>query len=630
MSEVKDSDRKQIARIGSVQMKKQKDAKKTRALKNVLYAVKTMWGINRGMVLHSALPSAIDYLGWIFYSLFFIRYIIGSIERQESFEKLMMFILLSGSVFFLFYLYIAYVEGSFRPKASVELYHKLYGALYQKAGSVDLRCYEDSSFYNQYTLAIDKADEKLMSVVRNLFGALFGGIAAITVFITMFTIDRIAMLFVIFPMIGNFVFGYIYNKLRYQRDQELVPYKRRMDYVNRVMHLSDFSKEMRLSNVYNLMKYKYLKAMDGIFDTVEKYVFKINLPLWFRNYFTFTIIFEGVLLYGAYRTIVSKTISLSDLAVLSSAMVAATWILIGFTENILESVKQALFVENLRAFMEYQPLLPEDSDGIMPDCRIESIEFRNVSFAYKEGGEFTVRNLSFRLEGGSNLALVGHNGAGKTTIIKLLFRLYDPTEGEILLNGRNIREYNLQAYRALFAAAFQDYKVFALSIRDNVMMRKSTEADDEAVYEALKKAGVYDKVMTLPKKLDTILTKEFDQDGALLSGGEMQKIVVARAFVRNAPIKVFDEPSSALDPIAEYELYESILKDSAGKTVLFISHRLSSVRNADMILMLENGEIIERGTHQQLMAQKGKYADMYSKQARNYLAVEDMKEVTIA
>jgi ATP-binding cassette subfamily B protein len=500
--------------------------------------------------------------------------------------------------------------------------------LYKKAGSVELRCFEDSEFYNKYALAVDKADENLFMIVRNLFGIVFGGIAAAVVFYTMFTIDNIAVLFVFFPIIGNFVFGYIYNKMLFKRDQELVKYKRRIDYVNRVMHLADFSKEMRLSNVYNLMKYKYLKALEGIFDTVEKYVFKINLPLWFRNYFTFTIIFEGVLLYGAFRTIVSRSMSLSELAVLSTAMVSATWILIGFTDNVLQSVKLGIFTENIRSFLAYEPKLPEDYDGIMPDKEIESIEFRNVSFAYKEDSDYTIRNLSFRIDARSSLALVGHNGAGKTTIIKLLFRLYDPTEGEILLNGRNIKEYNLRAYRSLFAAAFQDYKVFALSIRENVMMRTATADDDPVVYDALKKAGVYDKVLSLPKKADTILTKEFDEEGALLSGGEFQKIVVARAFAKNVPIKVFDEPSSALDPIAEYELYESILRDSRGKTMIFISHRLSSVRNADMILMLENGEIIERGTHKELMELNGANADMYNKQAKNYLAVENLREVS--
>ena len=608
-------------------MEKQQ-AGKTRAIGNILYAVRLMWGMCRGIVIHTAVISAIDYFGWVFYDLFFIRYLIGAIENQESFSYIMRFILISGLVFCMIFAYISYIDGSFLPRAGVTLYRKLYGMLYKKAGSVELGCFEDSDFYNRYALAVDKADENLSMIVRNLFGIVFSGIAAVIVFYTMYTIDSIAVLFVFFPIIGNFVFGYIYNKMLFKRDQELIPYKRRIEYVNRVMHLADFSKEMRLSNVYNLMKYKYKKALEGIFDTVEKYVLKINIPLWFRNYFTFTIIFEGVLLYGAYRAIVSRTMDLSELAVLSTAMVSATWILIGFTDHILNSVKLGIFMENIRSFMEYEPKLPEDQDGIIPGKEIESIEFRNVSFAYKDGGEYTLRNLSFKIEAGSCLALVGHNGAGKTTIIKLLFRLYDPTEGEILLNGRNIREYNLRAYRRLFAAAFQDYKVFALSIKENVMMRKATEEDDAVVYDALKKAGVYEKVMSLPRKADTVLTKEFDEEGALLSGGEIQKIVVARAFAKDAPIKVFDEPSSALDPIAEYELYENIMRDSRGKTMIFISHRLSSVRSADMILMLENGEIIERGTHDELMGLNGAYADMYNKQAKNYLAVENLGEVS--
>ena len=379
--------------------------------------------------------------------------------------------------------------------------------------------------------------------------------------------------------------------------------------------------------MYYLMKEKYRKAVDGIFDVVDQYEMKISLPLWFRNYFTFTIIFEGVLLYGAYRTIVAKAMSLADLAVLSSIMVSATWILITFAGNILESMRSGLFIENLRTFLEYEEKLPEDYEGILPDPEIELIEFRNVSFAYKEG-EPIVHNLSFKINSKSSVAFVGHNGAGKTTIIKLLFRLYDPTEGEILLNGRNIKEYQLKAYRKLFAAAFQDYKILAFTIKENVLMRKVTDEDDTAVMEALKKSGVYDKVMTLPNGINTVLTKEFDEAGTLLSGGEYQKIVVARAFAKDTPIKVFDEPSSALDPIAEYELYESIQNDSIGKTMIFISHRLSSVRNADMVFMLENGTIIEQGTHNELMKQNGAYADMYLKQAKNYLAVEEYREVT--
>jgi ATP-binding cassette subfamily B protein len=606
-----------------------KQGGKTRALKNSIFSMRLMWEINKGSLINGMLSNTFGYFGWVFYSVFFIRYLVGAIERSEDFNTILVYILVSGAFFMTAGLYDAYLNGSFYPIASAKIYHKLYGLLYRKARNVELRCFEDSSFYNKYTLAVDNAQEKLSTLVHNIFGIFTGALAAIIVFVTMFRIDKIAVLFVIFPIIGNFVFGYLVNKWTYKRDQAMAPYKRRIEYVNRVMHLADYSKEMRLSKVYNLMKEKYLNAISSLFEVIEQHAYKINLPLWFRNYFTFTIIFEGVLLYGAYRTIISKTMMLSELAVLSSAMVSATWILIGFTENIMETIKQSLFIENLRTFMEYEEKLPEDWDGIIPDDYISSLEFRNVSFSYKDDSTPVVKNLSFVIDGNTNTAFVGHNGAGKTTIIKLLFRLYDPTEGEILLNGINIKEYNLKAYRALFAAAFQDYRILALSIKENVMMRKVRPEDDNIIDEALRKAGIYEKVMSLPERADTILTKEFDENGSQLSGGEYQKIVVARAFAKESLIKVFDEPSSALDPIAEYELYDSILKDSKDKTTIFISHRLSSVGNADMVYMLENGEIIERGTHHELMQNAGSYADMYNKQAKNYLALESIEEVIL-
>jgi ATP-binding cassette subfamily B protein len=608
-------------------MGKKKEVKKTRALKNMIYAIRLMWGIKKGAIVHSALSSIIGYAGWVFYSYFFIRYLVGAIERSESFMHIFGFVLVAGLFFMISSLYNAYIEGAYIPMAGATVYQKLYAKLYKKAGNVELRCFEDSSFYNRYTLAVDGADEKLFQTILNLFGILAGGIAAIVVFSMMFLIDKVVVLFVVFPIVGNFVFGYRSKNMEYNRDKAMALYKRQIDYVNRIMYLSDYSKEMRLSKVFNLLKHKYNEAIKGIYHVADQYAFKINVPTWIRNYLTFTIMFEGVLMYGAYRAIVGKAMDLAELAVLSSTMVSASWILIRFTENITESMKKALFIENLRTFLEYKEKLPEDYDGIMPDTEIKSIEFRNVSFSYQEGSPI-INDLSFCIKGNSSIALVGHNGAGKTTIIKLLFRFYDPDSGEIFLNGVNIKEYNLKAYRNLFAAAFQDYKVFALSIRENVLMRECSEEDDAVVIDALQKAGVYDKVMSLPKGLDTIMTKEFDEEGTLLSGGEYQKIVVARAFVRNVSIKVFDEPSSALDPIAEDCLYDSILKDSIDKTMVFISHRLSSVRNADMVYMLENGFILEQGTHKELMEQGGAYADMYQKQAKNYLAVEDLQEVT--
>lgn len=197
-------------------------------------------------------------------------------------------------------------------------------------------------------------------------------------------------------------------------------------------------------------------------------------------------------------------------------------------------------------------------------------------------------------------------------------RLYDVTEGEILLGDYNIKDYNVRKYRDLFGTVFQDYKVVSLSVAENVLMGNFDEKERENVVNSLKNSGVYDKIQTLENGIDTILTKEFDPDGAVLSGGEMQKIAIARVFAKVSDFVILDEPSSALDPIAEYKMYESMLNACKNRAVIFISHRLSSAVLADHIYMMENGEIIEHGTHNQLLAMKGKYAEMFELQAVNY------------
>ena len=344
-----------------------------------------------------------------------------------------------------------------------------------------------------------------------------------------------------------------------------------------------------------------------------------------RITFTFTVIFEGVLLYAIYRNRVTGSISLADLTIMASLMVAMTWILIRVFENVMEVLKNGMYLNNLKRFLEYEEKIPEDYDGEMPDADFKSLEFKNVSFSYKDTE--IIHNLSFKVNKGETAALVGHNGAGKTTIIKLMLRLYDPDSGTILYNGKDIKTYNLKAYRDIFATTFQDFKLFGMTVKENVLMGRHYENEDELVREALKKADVLDRIEELDKGIDSVMTKEFDENGCVLSGGESQKVAVARTFIKDAPMKIFDEPSSALDPIAEYELFNSIIGEGQDHTMLFISHRLSSVKNCDKVFMLEKGTLIEEGTHKELMEQNGSYAAMYKKQAMNYLAIENEEEV---
>ena len=596
------------------------ESKKINSLKNNFYALSLVWKMCPGPVIHMAIARLLYYFGWLFYSAFFMRYVINALQSGETFKAIMIFIGITVGVFAAMALYNSFIQGYVAPVANASLNKQLYQLLFKKSRNVELECFENSDFYDKYTLAMKNADTRLYETVDQLFGVLFGFFASIFAFIFMFQVDKLSVTFILLPIIGNFYFRRLNSHVEYQRNKEMAPHNRRIDYVNRLMYLKDYAKESRLTNIFNLLKRQYTQAITGVADVTKKFVLKSAFFHWFYVMFTFTFIFEGLLIYGAYRTLVSNTMSLAQLAVITSMMVSTTWILIGFTDSVTASFKNGLFVDYLRTFLEYEEKIPEDYDGADPGTTIESIEFRNVGFAYKDIP--VLKNLNMKFEGKKTYALVGHNGAGKSTIIKLLLRFYDPTEGEILLNGRNIKDYNLQKYRALFATAFQDNRMFSMSVADNVTLGENipSEEREQIVTEALKLSGVYDKVMSLPQGINTTLTREFDDNGAVLSGGEFQKIVVSRAFARRCPIKVFDEPSSALDPIAEYQLFDNILKACKENTLLFISHRLSSVQNADHVFLLENGEVREEGTHRELMEKHGLYADMYEKQAENYLA----------
>ena len=597
--------------------------KKTKALKNNVYALKLLGKICPSAVLNNGFSQLLNYFGWLFYSAFFMRYVINALQNGSGFWEIMKFLGITVIVFASVGFYQVYLERSFYPKAHAKINKGLYTILFKKARNVELECFENSDFYDKYTLAMEKADDRLNNTVSDLLGTFFGGIASVLAFVFMYQVDRLSVLFILFPIIGNFVFNRFISKIDYNRNKDMTPYNRKISYINRVMYLAEYAKEMRITNVFNLMRKQYQESIKGVSDVTQKYAKKAAALHWFYVEFTFTFIFEGLLIYGAYRTLVGHSMSLAQLSVITSMMVSTTWILIGFTDSLNKCFKNGLFIDYLKSFLEYKEKIPEDYKGLECPKEIESIEFRNVSFAYKD--EMVLKNLNMEFRKDKTYALVGHNGAGKTTITKLLLRFYDPTEGQILLNGRNIKDYNLQQYRKLFATAFQDNKLLSMSVKDNVLMGEEVPESkkNELVSKALKLSGVYDKIMTLPQGLETTLTREFDDEGVVLSGGEFQKVVVARAFIRESPVKIFDEPSSALDPIAEYELFDNILTSCKNHTLLFISHRLSSVQNADWVYLLENGTVKEEGNHKKLMAMNGTYADMYNKQAKNYLWKED-------
>lgn len=598
-----------------------------KTLQNDWYALKLGFSVSKSLVINAFFMRLAGYFEWVFFDAIFLREIVGALDEGKSFNEIFAFIAICGALFFLINLYTNYADNVILPLQTTRLYGGIYRKLYAKARNVELKCYEDSDFYNRYTMAMDGADTKVSAIITSFWGVLVGAVATVAVFGFMYEIDHFAVLFIICPLIGNFLFGNWKNKFEFKRYQEQAPNDKVLNYVNRTMYLPDYAKEIRLFQIFRLLKKQYHEATQDNVRVAKKYAFANAFLNFWKITFTFTAIFEGVLFYAIYRHLVTGSISLAQLTVMSSLMVAMTWILIRLFEDIMAIMKNGLFINNLRGFLEYKEEIAEDQKGIMPEKKFESLVFDNVCFSYKD--EETIKNLSFELKKGEIVALVGHNGAGKTTIVKLLLRLYDPTSGVIRVNGRDIREYDLHAYREMFAATFQDFSVMGMTIKENVLMGRRYDNEDELVERSLKRAGVYEKVQSLPKGIYTMMTKEFEEDGAVLSGGENQKLAVARTFAKESPVKIFDEPSSALDPIAEYELFKNIMKEGRDHTMLFISHRLSSVKSCDKVFMLENGRLIEEGSHRQLMELGGSYAQMYKKQAMNYLALDEGGEVEL-
>ena len=595
-------------------------------IRNNLYAMREMMAISKERVVFSIIKRLIEYLLWVFYSAFFVRFILDALEQEKALKEILIAIAVIGGVSLVLEFFLYYCNNVLFPAWNVRIFHELYKKVYKKAENVEIGCYENREFYDKFSTAIDDMGNKLCQCVDNMSTVFCGTIGGVLACYTMVEIDPWTVVFLAAPLLGNFLFAPKMNKIFYDRYQDGVPYDRKLAYVNRVMYLKEYAKEFRLSKVFRVVREQYSEATEGKSGIWRPYFKRAFLLGMLQYFFSYIVIFEGILLYGAYQALVPEApgITFSQMAVLTSVMVTASWVWVQVIQAVNRGTENSMLVENFRKFLAYEEQIPEDGTGDLPDSEIKSIEFSHVSFGYPNGKQI-LSDVSFTIEAGRNLVLVGHNGAGKSTIIKLLLRLYDPTQGVIKVNGRDIREYQLSAYRNLFACAFQDGVIFPGTVRYNVLMGR--EGTDQEVITALQKAGVYEKIESLPLGIDSQLTKEFDENGTLLSGGECQKVLVARAFAKPAPVAVFDEPSSALDPIAEHELLSGILKETDGKTRILISHRLSCVKEADHLIMLENGRIVEEGTHQMLLKKQGKYAELYKVQEQNYCTFHAEKEV---
>ena len=516
---------------------------------------------------------------------------------------------------------IGYIDFyTVRTKFEIKCESYINSLIFTKAQQVELGCYEDPDFFDKYnraTWVVDRGGFK--RIIEGSAWTIGSIISFIFLVVYLVGIDPFLLVFIVCPLVV-IAFRTIKNNIELEKEKEMTPFERQKDYIRRTILLKDFAKEIKTTNIFVVLDKRFRAAIQKNIEVIKKYGWKIALLECVSDYFAEIFPVTGGFLYGCYRLVVAENLPISEFSVLVSAITTCRNKLNHLAHYFAMQQKHCLWVQNLREFLEYEPKI--QGGEVIPE-EFRSLEFRNVSFRYKEDGDYILKNLSFKIEKGQTVAVVGHNGAGKTTLSKLLMRLYDVSDGEILYNGRNIKEYDLIKYREKFASVFQDYHVFAMTVSENVLTEEVNEENGKTVVKALEMAGVYDKISTLPNKENSILTKEFDPDGVLLSGGETQKVTIARLFAKDFDIAVLDEPSSALDPVAESRMYDALIEGTRGKTVVYISHRLSSATRSDNILVFNKGRLTEQGSHEELMALGGEYCEMFTLQASGYKEVCD-------
>lgn len=553
--------------------------------------------------------------GYIFLSnIWFLKAILDVLERRGSFQEFLSRTLLMLGAAVVYRIAATWYQQYYADIVNLKIRTRLNEKLFEKAASVELACYENPEFYRSFRLAMEQANQNVVLAIDNL-SAMAGAIVAVGLICGyIIQIDIRILLFIFLPLTLLGVIR-LKNRLTYRQTKELTQWERQKDYVKQTIFRKDAAGEVRIGGVLPLLERMLDEAGTNSQEVIDRYGKKAGFCEFLIRTMSVSIPFLFGYGYAAYRLLIRKNLSLANFSVLITAILNYIRRL-GRVFNAVE--KMMLYhslIENLRNFLEYEPAVKEGDRTPEP---FRSLEFCGVGFRYREDGREVLNDVSLTVRKGERIAIVGHNGAGKSSFVKLLLRLYDPTAGSIKWNGRDIKEMRIARYRERFGTVFQDFRLFSLGVGENILLHPVAAEEEQTVWSALRRAGFDDPAKIFPDGLSTWIGKQFEERGKILSGGQQQKLAAARLFAGSFELAVLDEPSSALDPIAEFQMYQTLLEAVGDLTTIFISHRLSSAALADRIYLFENGTILESGSHEELMARNGPYARMYRIQAENY------------
>lgn len=584
-------------------------------ISNIFYMLKTMFKVSPVLVIGEILQHIFSTLPGRLVSVIGLKFVIDEVQNGGDSRKILLGIVLMVGVLVLGEVSTSVFFELFVHREREKLDYGIQTLFYKKAAEIDLQKYDDPAYYSDFILAIESSSDSLKYILGMVKGYVGEIISFVAIAGVVLTIDPICLLIVVLFVAIFIPMGRYTGNLQMKRREEVTEKHRKGDYFARVFYLPDYAGEIRTSGIFPLLRKRFNESADEVVNTQKKYVGKLDKLFYIQDIGIRAIGFVLVLgLYIGYQTIVTGNMSAGDfVATFNGALLIGGSILYLTVYSVRGFTERSKMIEKCRIFLAEKERIT-DGTHIAECGEPEEILVENITFSYEGNNKNSLDGISFEIKPYEKVALVGYNGAGKTTLTNLLLRLYDVKDGSIKIGRRDIREETVASHRDRFAAVFQDFQIFSASVGENVALSKTY--DEERVWNALKAVG-FDK--ELANGLETILLREFDEDGLMLSGGEQQKIAIARAFYKDCPYVILDEPSANLDPVSEYELNHAMMTGAADKTVIFISHRLSTTRHADRIFMMEKGKIIESGSHEELMNLNGKYAEMFNLQAEKYM-----------
>ncbi len=564
----------------------------------------------------------------LFGNVLFIQYLVKSVEyvlqNPQQISTVLVKLIIVTCIYYGFVLLLnTVIEGIFNnsltKKAEIKVNQTLTKLLFEKSVTIDIAYYDSPEYYNNLVVANSEANRTAWNTYRNFVNLTENTIVLLSLFAVISSLDFVVFLLALLINIISFLYQIKLNKINGEVYNLEVPHKKEIDYVNRIFFLKQNAKDMKVTSVNKIMFGKLEHSSEKLSEIYAKYGLKRAVWSGFEGLTKRVVGDFFTLFYLAYMVLVRNVYSFDVMAALWNSYSTIK----GNMNNCVNAIKElhnnSIYIGKVIDFLKLENHVVSNRGLKSNENEPVSITFKDVSFSYDKEN-YILDGLNLTINANEKVAIVGNNGAGKSTLVKLLLRLYDPDKGNIFVNGIDIRDYDLEFYRKhICSTLVQNFQLFALSLYENVKMDVvDGKMDCATLDKVLAEVGLQEKISQFTERGNSSYSKEFDNNGVVFSGGQKQKLALGRVLFSDSKLIILDEPSSAMDPKAESEFNELVFNTFTNKTVIIISHRLSTTKMADRIILIDNGRVAEDGPHEILIKNNAKYAQMFELQSRRY------------